>query len=73
MGSIYVKADNGLLWCFTDTKSRGEAPAQPQLNFLYRVFAAHSRSEHHKDARLAWKEHDEQEKNKTGISNGTIK
>ena len=30
-----LKADtNGILWCFTDiSKSRGEAPAQPQLNF----------------------------------------
>ena len=33
--ALKLKADtNGILWCFTDiSKSRGEAPAQPQLNF----------------------------------------
>ena len=33
--ALMLKADtNGILWCFTDiSKSRGEAPAQPQLNF----------------------------------------
>src|SRR4029434_8868410 len=32
---LMLKADtNGILWCLTDiSKSRGEAPAQPQLHF----------------------------------------
>src|SRR4029434_9215226 len=44
--ALMLKADtNGILWCFTDiSKSRGEAPAQPQLNFPKTVQGARNRS-----------------------------
>src|SRR4029434_1750288 len=44
--ALMLKADtNGILWCFTDiSKSRGEAPAQPQLNFTKTLQGNRNRS-----------------------------